>query len=181
MTTNIFRLSRTPKIVALPLILLVICNATSGCFNNSQFKSVISGKVTKVHDGDSIHVTPAGENRVIIRLAAIDAPEVRQAHGIQSRDHLRQLILNKQVTARCNKLDKYQRQVCVVVYGDEDINLKMLKAGLAWYYERFKDEQSRRDQINYRKAAKIAKAQQLGLWHDTTAIPPWEFRALQRN
>lgn len=153
----------------------------SGCFNGNPVTNTFTGTVTKVHDGDSIHVTPAGEKRVIIRLAAIDAPEIKQTHGIQSRDHLRRLILNKDVTARCNKLDKYKRQVCVVTYNGQDTNLNMLASGNAWYYERFKDEQSRHDQTSYRKAADTARKRRLGLWQDSTVIPPWEFRDLQRN
>ena len=42
----------------------------------------IAGKVTSVHDGDTITVN--GES---IRLGSIDAPELAQAYGSQSRDH----------------------------------------------------------------------------------------------
>ncbi len=153
----------------------------SGCYNGRPVNNVFNGAVTKVHDGDSIHVTPPGKKRVIIRLAAIDAPEIQQAHGIQSRDHLRRLIMSKQVTAKCNKLDKYQRHVCVVIHNGRDINLKMLEAGHAWYYERFKDEQPRRDQIAYKKATNTASKKQLGLWQNPGATPPWDFRATQGN
>lgn len=179
MTTDI---QRSPDASAPLLIILIVmlCSVT-GCYSGGPVNHIVSGVVTKVHDGDSIHITPSGEKRVVIRLAAIDAPEIKQTHGIQSRDHLRRLILSKQVTAKCNKLDKYQRQVCVVIHDGKDINLKMLEAGQAWYYESFKNEQSRSDQIAYRKAARSANKNKLGLWQDTKAIPPWEYRALQNK
>lgn len=165
-------------------VFLWFCGLLSGCFGGAggrPVSAVFNGKVTKVHDGDSVHITPTGKKRVIIRLAAIDAPEIKQSHGINSRDYLRNMIMNKQVTARCNKVDKYQRQVCVVLNNGTDTNLEMLKAGQAWYYERFRDEQPRNEQRSYRKAASNAKKRQAGLWRDGTAIPPWEFRAQANN
>jgi len=167
----------------LPLHCLVAGLFLTGCFGGGGLpvKNVFDGRVTKVHDGDSIHVTPPGKKRVVIRLAAIDAPEIKQSHGIQSRDYLRRMVLNKQVTARCNKVDKYQRQVCVVLKDGTDTNLEMLKAGGAWYYERFKDEQTNTDQRAYRSAAATAQKRQLGLWQNPAAIAPWEYRAQNKN
>ena len=167
----------------------LICTLLTGCpggGNGSDrdglpVKLTVEGRVTKVHDSDSIHITPPGRKRVIVRLAAIDAPEINQDHGIASRNYLRGMIMNRQVTARCNKVDKYKRQICVVLKDGQDINLEMLKAGKAWYYEKFKKEQSRRNRRAYQKAAKTAARQRPGLWAEATAIPPWEFRARTRN
>lgn len=152
-----------------------------GCNSGKPVTTVVTGTVTKVHDGDSIHITPNGKQHLVVRLAAIDAPELKQTHGIHSRDYLRSIILNKLVTARCNKLDKYKRQICVVLINGQDTNLKMLESGQAWYYDKFKEEQTRRDQRIYRKVACAAKNKRLGLWHNASAIPPWEFRASNRQ
>jgi len=163
----------------------MICSFVSGCFSDNHnglaVNLIVDGTVTKVHDGDSVHITPPGKKRVIIRLAAIDAPEIKQDHGIASRDYLRSMIMNKQVTARCNKVDKYNRQICVVLKNNQDINLEMLTAGNAWYYEKYKKEQSSSDQRSYEKAEKNAKRKKIGIWAEDTAIPPWDFRALARN
>ncbi len=161
------------------LSLLAFAAFIYGCYSGKPVTHTFDGRVTKVHDGDSIHLTPSGEKRVIIRLAAIDAPEIDQAGGVRSRDHLRQLIMRQQVSASCNKLDKYKRQVCVITHNNEDVNLTMLKSGNAWYYERFREEQSRTDQNSYSKAAESARKNRLGLWQNPGAIPPWEFRALK--
>jgi len=142
--------------------------------------SIYDGTVTKVHDGDSIHITPPGKKRIVIRLAAIDAPEIDQKHGIESRDYLRSRILNKRVSAHCNKVDKYRRHVCVVWHNNEDTNLAMLKNGNAWYFERFKKEQSRSNRRAYSKAATAAKKARLGLWKDPAAVAPWDFRDLNK-
>ena len=171
---------RTLPVAQYLLAVLILSGAfTAGCDSGDPVNAVFTGTVTKVHDGDSIHVTPPGKKHVIIRLAAIDAPEIKQKHGIQSRDSLRALIMGKQVTAECNKLDKYNRQVCVVLIDGTDANLQMLKTGQAWYYERFKDEQSTSDQRAYRNASSRATKQKLGLWQDGATIAPWDFRALK--
>ena len=161
----------------------LIFTLLAGCTDNNglQVKLTVTGKVTKVHDGDSVHITPRGKKRTIVRLAAIDAPEVEQIYGIDSRNHLRSMIMNQQVTAHCNKTDKYKRNICVVLKDNQDINLEMLKTGNAWYYEKYRKEQNRKDQRIYRKAEKNARKKKLGIWTGTTAIPPWEFRELARN
>jgi len=101
--------------------------------SDSPSKATHTGLVTKVHDGDSIHITPPGQKRVVIRLAGIDAPELKQAYGIASRDKLRSMILNQTASARCYKKDRYQRNVCVVYFDGDDMNLEMVRAGFAWH------------------------------------------------
>ncbi len=152
-----------------------------GCQSGLPVNMEINGRITKVHDGDSAHITPTGSKRVIVRLAAIDAPEIKQEHGIKSRDYLRGLILNREVVAYCNKLDKYRRQICKVTHKGTDINVEMLKGGQAWYYSRYRQEQTRSDQRIYKKAESLAKRAQLGLWKNTEAVAPWEFRSIVRQ
>ena len=77
------------------LIILVLAPLAPAACTNPPITDTFTGAVTKVHDGDSIHITPKGEKRVIIRLAGIDAPEIKQPFGIASRDRLRSMILNR--------------------------------------------------------------------------------------
>lgn len=138
---------------------------------------VIEGIVSKVHDGDSIHImTSAG--RIKIRLSGIDTPEIKQAFGIEARNILRALILDKEASARCHKIDRYKRQVCVVYLDDRDINLFMVESGFAWHFKKYQDEQSEADRISYSVAEDVAKHKGIGLWQDKESIPPWEFRKL---
>ena len=52
------------------------------------------GTVLDVHDGDRMIVAPMGDVRtpLKIRLYGIDAPELEQKGGPQSRDHLLSLV-----------------------------------------------------------------------------------------
>ena len=152
------------------------------CSNTTPGRTATSftGTVTKVHDGDSIHITPLGQKRVIIRLAGIDAPELKQPFGIASRDLLRSMILNRQAEARCHKKDRYERQVCVVYFEGTDVNLQIVRAGLAWHYREYQHEQSRRDRRAYAKAEKRARRERVAIWSQKSTAP-WEFRKLAQQ
>ena len=159
------------------LLLLALVIPLTSCTTTPKITDTFTGTVTKVHDGDSIHITPADEKRVVIRLAGIDAPELKQPHGIASRDTLRSLILNRPAQAKCHKTDRYRRQVCVVYFNGEDINLQMVKAGMAWHYKDYQNEQSRKQQRQYSRAERNARKHQYGLWRGES-IEPWVFRKM---
>ncbi len=160
-------------------VLVVLGFSLAGCSSSPLKESPVVGWVTKVHDGDSIHITPPGSKRVVIRLAGIDAPEIDQAFGVASRDTLRSMILNKQAEARCHKADKYQRQVCVVYSSGVDVNLQMISAGMAWHYKYYQNEQSFMQRRRYSGAEDNAKHSRLGLWAQE-AVAPWDYRQSQR-
>ena len=158
-------------------ILLALATLLSACSTTSNIVGDFTGTVTKVHDGDSIHITPSGKKRVVIRLAGIDAPEIKQAHGIASRDTLRSLALQRTAEAECHKTDRYRRYVCVVYINGEDINLQMIKAGMAWHYKAYQDEQSRQQRQQYSRAQANAQERGIGLW-DGQSVEPWVFRQM---
>ena len=71
-----------------------------------------SATVLDVHDGDTVTVAPMGDVRVPIklRLYGIDAPELEQKGGPQSRDHLLSLVRPGQgVEVIKMSTDKYGR------------------------------------------------------------------------
>ena len=131
----------------------------------------IEGTVTSVHDGDTITV-----NGQSIRLNSIDAPELSQAWGIQSRDQLAALVLNQHVTVTYAKKDLYERVVGTVFKPDcTNINLKQVSSGAAWYYEAYQCEIEIRLRLAYASAQVSARAAPRGLWAET-ALAPWIYR-----
>ena len=161
-------------------LIVLLALVLPACTTNPPITDTFTGPVTKVHDGDSIHITPKGKKRVIIRLAGIDAPEIKQPFGIASRDKLRSMILNRTAKAKCHKVDRYKRQVCVVYFDGEDVNLQMVRAGMAWHYKEYESEQNRRQRRQYSKAESRARSDRLGLW-DGERIAPWEFRKIGKS
>ena len=69
-----------------------------------------------------------------IRLLGIDAPESNQAFGQKSKQYLSSLIFNKNVSITYKEKDQYGRILGTIFYENENINLKMVQAGLAWHY-----------------------------------------------
>jgi len=144
------------------------------------FANTITGKVIKIVDGDTIHLLLDNHNKEKIRLAGIDAPERKQAHGNKAKKFLSSMISNRLVTVKYNKRDRYGRIVGKILYNNEDINLKMVKVGYAWWYKKYKREQSIDDQISYRVAENNARKFNLGLFQNE-AIPPWKWRKNKKN
>lgn len=133
--------------------------------------SRITGIVSNVHDGDTI--TIAGYS---IRLDSIDAPELNQTYGTQSRDNLSNLINGQLVTVVYAKKDKYGRIVGTVFKNDcTQVNLHQVETGSAWYYEAYKCEISGSMRSSYSNAEASAQANDRGLWA-FSAISPWVYR-----
>jgi endonuclease YncB( thermonuclease family) len=99
-----------------------------------------------------------------VRLAEIDAPEKSQPYGDLSRAHLANLIAGKYVSVRGHKVDRYGRIVGKVLFASQDICLKQVRAGLAWHYKQYPQEQDEHDRNAYVRAERIAKENRIGLW-----------------
>jgi endonuclease YncB( thermonuclease family) len=119
------------RILASLIIFIFIIPAV--CFT-SQFK------VIRVTDGDTIKVTGNGSN-IIVRLVGIDAPETSkkkhepgQPFSRKSTKHLASLVLNKSVDVRSYGNDRYGRTLGVIFVKEMNVNLEMVKAGLAEVY-----------------------------------------------
>jgi endonuclease YncB( thermonuclease family) len=166
-----------PQLTGFWLISAILLSSVTACSTTPHDTTRITGIANKVHDGDSIHITPAGQKRVIVRLAGIDAPELKQRFGLPARDHLRSILLNKPVEARCHKIDRYERRLCVVYRDGTDINLAMVSAGLAWHYKKYQNEQTRKQRRQYASAEHEARTRRLGLWRDNNPQAPWNYRS----
>lgn len=131
----------------------------------------IIGQVVGVSDGDTITILDnLDKGRFRVRLYGIDAPEKRQAFGYKAKGYLSSLVFGKRVTVRYSSIDRYGRIVGRVYLEKQDICLAMLSAGYAWHYVHFDKSPE------YAAAEKKARAGRLGLWSDTSAVPPWDFR-----
>lgn len=146
---------------------------------------ILQGRVVAIADGDTITVLDTERRQYKIGLAGIDAPESKQAFGQQSRQHLSDLVLGKDVKVEWRKHDQYGRIIgkvmvqppdCPTCAPTLDAGLAQLGAGLAWWYREYRREQSLEDQGYYEYAEFDAKARRIGLWVDRTPVPPWEWR-----
>ncbi len=146
----------------------------------TAFGDTLTGKVGRVVDGDTLYVLDANYKEHKIRLAGIDAPERKQAYGLASRKHLLSIVAGKQVTVEYQKQDRYGRILGKILVNGVDACLEQVKAGFAWHYKKYQDEQSPKDRQLYADAENQARTERLGLWRENNPIPPWEHRRLYR-
>lgn len=146
----------------------------------AQPAGVIQGKVVDLGWGDSITVLDAQSKQQRVRLLGIDAPEKDQAFGPSARQKLSTLVFGKTVTVKYQKVDRSGRPLGKVLLGATDVNLEMLRAGMAWYYTNDRDLPES-DRPLYATAEREAKAAERGLWQDESPVSPWEFRQVRKR
>lgn len=163
----------------LPLLVLSIL-LLSASSNAGQFK------VTRVTDGDTIKVRGAS-SEATIRLVGIDAPETSkskrepgQPYSQQSMKYLAGMVLNKSVEVREYGRDQYGRVLGVVFLDGQNINLEVVKVGLA---EVYRGKPPRGFELAaYQGAERIAKEANRGMWvQGKKYISPYEWRKKQRG
>ena len=125
----------------------------------------------RVMDGDTFK---SGDTRV--RLWGIDAPEKGQPYADEARARLKELIEGKAVRLEWKDKDQYSREVAIVYDGSTNINLQMVKEGLAWHYAYFAP-----DAEDLAAAEKAARKKRKGLWADDEPVNPYEFRKRNRE
>jgi len=132
--------------------------------------------VIKIADGDTLTVLDESKRQHKVRLVGIDAPERKQAFGTVSRQNLADLVFGKKVDVEWSKQDRYQRVLGKVLLDGKDINLKQVKAGLAWHYTQYDKDLQLADKRLYADAQKAASLKGIGLWGDPAPVAPWDFR-----
>jgi len=128
------------------------------------------GLVVSVHDGDTLTVL-VGKQQVKVRLAEIDAPELRQPFGQRSRQSLADLCFQQSAKVEQIARDRYGRSVGKVNCRETDAGAAQVATGMAWVFDRYSKPSS--SLYPLQDAAKAAKR---GLWADTDPVPPWEWR-----
>lgn len=150
------------------LLIFSVCTASAS--------KILQGKVVSVADGDTITVLDAEKNQHKIRLQGIDAPEKAQAFGAKSKQALYEMVHGKTVQVSFEKSDKYGRILGKVLLDGQDICHQQIKAGLAWHYKKYQNQQPLVDRDAYSASETAAKSEKLGLWSDPQPVAPWDFR-----
>jgi len=130
----------------------------------------LAGQVLRITDGDNLTVL-INREWVRVRLAGIDAPEPNQPFGTRSRQSLSDLCFWEQVvvTPKGGK-DQYGRMFAKVHCHDVDAGEEQVRRGMAWVYDGYVKDTS----LNPLEVE--AKTAKRGLWADSYAQPPWEWR-----
>ncbi len=152
------------------------------------FSPAFAGEYTcnRVLDGDTIHLI--GRNaEITLRLFGIDAPETSkskrdpgQPFSRVAERHLADLVLNKAVEFKSYGADRYGRTLAVVFVEGRDVNLDLLRAGLAEVYRGA--PASGPQMASYREAEKQARSAGRGMWAlGESYVSPREWRERHKN
>ena len=136
-------------------------------------KCIVSGKVMKVSDGDTLTIVNADKKLVKIRLYGIDSPETKQEFGIKSKEFLSGQINGKYVTVDVIDIDRYKRSFGRIFLDDLDINKIMVENGYAWVYSQYCKISKRTEWEQLQETAKLEKR---GLWQENNPTPTWKWR-----
>lgn len=148
---------------------------------------LITGYVTSVHDGDTFTMQTDEGKKIHVRLAQIDAPEMpnslggqsksAQTYGNESRASLDGMIYNKNVTVDVSVDPKtgvsvitYGRPVGTVYVNGLNVNYEQVRLGMAWAYRKYATDP---EVIRLEDAARKSG---IGLWSDPNRLAPWDFR-----
>ena len=158
-------------------VLLLGCNSESS--NNSYTVSV---QADGVMDGIRAYLNINEGGKIIVKDSAIvsngqfefkgqiDAPEMNQPYGAQSKNFLNRLLYEKEVTLIAQGEDRYGRVLGNLFSNELNVNMLMVKFGFAWVYDKYAKNSS------LYKYQDQAKAENLGLWRAKDPIAPWVWR-----
>jgi micrococcal nuclease len=137
--------------------------------------------------GDRAMVDTEANQKVMVRLAGIDAPELPldkfhkgQPFAEESRDHLAQLIKGKALEMVILGTDTDKRPLVLLTLDGAFINAKMVEAGLAEVAGETMTGIPAKLRHTIENAELKAKQDRLGIWTLTNYVRPIEFRIRQK-
>ena len=164
------------QLLTVALALLMVLHTAHKPSAAHEVTNEVRGQIVKVTDGDTVTLLNESNTRITIRLAGIDAPELRMQYGQAAQAYLRDLVLNKVVIAKTHKQDRFGRSVATLWVNSEDVNLAMIHAGMAWHYKKYQTDQPKHLTAIYDKSEKAARTEMRGLWRQQNPTPPWFWR-----
>lgn len=134
-----------------------------------------------IYDGDTLRVRSSKGEVLKVRTACVDAPELKQKFGEESRNYFRWVIGkgNNKIKLQPITVDRYGRTVAQLWNDNGLIQSQMTIAGWAYGYEQYKKDCPNWEAIESTQA--YAKENKLGLWKlPNGGEKPWDYRKSRR-
>jgi endonuclease YncB( thermonuclease family) len=167
-------------------------------------ESLLNGKVSAIADGDTIHFIPKDketqQGKLKVRLVGIDTPELHlQVPGgtvsqgpiaQQAMDALAQMTpIESQIQLETVGLDNHGRTLGRIFKAKQDVNLEMVRSGMAYSYiicsaEDCNDTFLTRHRVSdYLAACQHALDSKLGIFHPKSGLKelPFQFRLREQK
>lgn len=133
-------------------------------------QKIIQGKIIKVTDGDTVTLLARNNKKIKVRLYGIDCPEKGQDYYQVAKNYVSNQIFGKHVRVEVKNKDRYNRSVGVIWYSNNNLNIDLLKNGLAWHYTDFDKSKA------YSEAEKTARLAKRNIWSKKSPTAPWQWR-----
>ncbi len=159
-------------------IKLVVVAALVLCVQVLPVRAAWDAEVMGVPDGDSLKVKRNGKVYKV-RIYGIDCPEYGQSEWRLARDFTRRLTAGRVVSVEPMDKDRYGRVVALVYSDGQLVNRELVRNGLAWMYPRYCTSQPLCGEMKGLEAS--ARRQHIGLWQDPAAMPPWQWKRLNKG
>lgn len=147
--------------------LIYLCVITCTASAHAQ---EFSGRVVRVHSGDSLSVQVAGKP-VRVLLEGIDAPEPRQAYGKEARQSLVDLCGGTTAKVAAKSKDANGRTVGAVTCAGLEASHEQVRRGMAWVSAQQVPVGSPLYELE-----SYARLRKVGLWREENPVAPWIWR-----
>ena len=127
-------------------------------------------RVDVVHDGDTVTCLDETQRPRKIRLVGIDAPELDQPFGRESRSALAGKLTGGLVRVDDRGRDQHGRTLGTLFVGDRNVNRELVADGWAWVFDGFSPDPALLD------AESAARSARRGLWASATPRRPADWR-----
>lgn len=147
----------------LAAVLVGLALLATGCAGPSLSAPAGSGyPVTKVVDGDTVHVNRNGQD-VKVRLLRINTTERGKFGYKQGQRQLAELIGNRPVTLEFEeeRRDRYGRELAYLIADGKNLNIEMVRSGWTKFYVKYGAGKYAKE---FRRAESEAKSARRGLW-----------------
>lgn len=136
----------------------------------------LRGEVIRVAGGDVITLVDAQHREHRLRLAFVDAPELRQPFGDEAQSALATMVLGREITANLRGAGEDGTALAEVIEPHGHlVNVELVRRGLAWHDYFGVQAKPERDQ--YRAAMADAQQARLGVWALDRVEAPRDYRA----
>lgn len=137
--------------------------------------------VKHIIDGDTVILTKETAS-IKVRLDSIDCPEDGQPWGDRAKFGLIKMIGGKPVHIEEHGFDIHGRTLATLYTWNTkkskwmNVNEHMVTCGHAWVMRLFYDHLPADRQNRLNSLERWAKSKRIGLWSDSSAIAPWNWR-----
>ncbi len=139
----------------------------------------LTGRVLSVPDSDVLELQTEDKKTFRVRLNGIDAPELEQPFGMQTKERLTKLVGEKMVRVVTQGEDRTGQIIGDVYFksdksadsDDVHLNVDMVANGFAWHFVRVAP-----DNKPLAESEKQARDKKAGLWSEADPVAPWDWR-----